>query len=95
MSGTGHSETFDSYHTFLCRAMDELFDNGFRFMSSVLMGQHGGRGTILICGQSGSEGPGSGKTSLAKLLCSAVAKYPFLAHISIVDCTSFRGMYLV
>ena len=71
----------------------ELLQKGMEYIKFVLSSEyrHGGRGTLLICGSSGSEGAGAGKTSLSLLLCKAMTAFPYLAHKSYEDCTSFRG----
>lgn len=70
--------------------MEKLLAEGGLFIRTVFS-KPGNSGCLLITGTTGPEGTGCGKTTLARLLCKRAMKRPYYAHVSMVECTTFRG----
>ena len=81
---------FFSLSLSLSSGFEELLTEGELFLKTVFS-EPGSSGCLLITGTTGPEGTGCGKTTLARLLCKRAMKRPYYAHVSMVECTTFRG----
>jgi hypothetical protein len=78
-------------------AFEELLERGREYLDSVLVhcGSGNGAGRLLVTGSTGDAGLACGKTSLARLIVQSFASHPTLAHVQLIDCTSFRAQTAV
>ena len=89
-----HVAYLNGYHNYdysLTSGFEEMLTEGELFLKTVFS-KPGNSGCLLIAGTTGPEGTGCGKTTLARLLCKRAMKRPYYAHVSMVECTTFRGM---
>ena len=75
----------------VCSGFDKLLEEGELFLKTIFSNPRGS-GCLLITGTTGPDGTGCGTTTLAKLLCKRAMGRPYCAHVSTIECTTFRGM---